>query len=76
MEQSKIPADGADGVFLQPRDLRLRNADLTGDHRVHGEHDLLAGDVPREQRILAMRFYDGKTQMEVSGEIGIRVSRT
>ena len=24
-----------------------------------------------EQRILAMRFYDGKTQMEVSGEIGI-----
>ena len=31
MEQSKVPADGADGVFLQPRDLRLRNADLTGD---------------------------------------------
>ena len=26
---------------------------------------------PREQRILAMRFYDGKTQMEVSDEIGI-----
>ena len=26
---------------------------------------------PREQRILSMRFYDGKTQMEVSGEIGI-----
>ena len=26
---------------------------------------------PREKRILAMRFYDGKTQMEVSEEIGI-----
>ncbi len=26
---------------------------------------------PREQRILALRFYDGKTQMEVSSEIGI-----
>ena len=26
---------------------------------------------PREQHILAMRFYDGKTQMEVSSEIGI-----
>lgn len=26
---------------------------------------------PREQRILAMRFCDGKTQMEVSSEIGI-----
>jgi RNA polymerase sporulation-specific sigma factor len=25
----------------------------------------------RERRILAMRFYEGKTQMEVSGEIGI-----
>jgi len=25
----------------------------------------------REQHILALRFYDGKTQMEVSGEIGI-----
>ena len=26
---------------------------------------------PRERRILAMRFYQGKTQMEVSAEIGI-----
>lgn len=26
---------------------------------------------PREKRILAMRFYDGKTQMEVSSEVGI-----
>jgi RNA polymerase sporulation-specific sigma factor len=26
---------------------------------------------PREKRILALRFYDGKTQMEVSGEVGI-----
>ena len=25
----------------------------------------------REKRILSLRFYDGKTQMEVSGEIGI-----
>ena len=25
----------------------------------------------RERRILAMRFYEGKTQMEVSGEVGI-----
>jgi RNA polymerase sporulation-specific sigma factor len=25
----------------------------------------------REQRILALRFYEGKTQMEVSREIGI-----
>ncbi|MBQ1270792.1 MAG: sigma-70 family RNA polymerase sigma factor, partial [Clostridia bacterium] len=25
----------------------------------------------REKRILALRFYDGKTQMEVASEIGI-----
>ena len=25
----------------------------------------------REKRILALRFYDGKTQMEVSKEVGI-----
>ncbi|MBQ9617065.1 MAG: RNA polymerase sigma-G factor, partial [Oscillibacter sp.] len=24
-----------------------------------------------ERRILSMRFYEGKTQMEVSGEVGI-----
>ena len=26
---------------------------------------------PREKRILALRFYDGKTQMEVAGMVGI-----
>jgi RNA polymerase sporulation-specific sigma factor len=26
---------------------------------------------PREQTILSMRFYEGKTQMEVAEEIGI-----
>ena len=26
---------------------------------------------PREKRILALRFYEGKTQMEVSAEVGI-----
>lgn len=26
---------------------------------------------PREKRILALRFYDGKTQMEVAAEVGI-----
>jgi RNA polymerase sporulation-specific sigma factor len=39
------------------------------------EHIALADAVAklneRERRILALRFYEGKTQMEVSGEIGI-----
>ena len=34
-------------------------------------HDAVERLTPREQRILALRFSDGKTQMEVSEEIGI-----
>ena len=26
---------------------------------------------PREKQILSLRFYDGKTQMEVAGRLGI-----
>ena len=33
--------------------------------------DAISALSPREKRILAMRFYDGKTQMEVAAEIGI-----
>ena len=33
--------------------------------------DAISALSPREKRILAMRFYDGKTQMEVASEIGI-----
>ena len=31
----------------------------------------MAGLSDREKRILALRFFDGKTQMEVAKEIGI-----
>ena len=30
-----------------------------------------AADIEREKKILSLRFYAGKTQMEVAGEIGI-----
>ena len=33
--------------------------------------EAMAALSPREKRILALRFFDGKTQMEVSSEIGI-----
>ena len=33
--------------------------------------DAIAALTPRQQRILALRFYEGKTQMDVSAEIGI-----
>lgn len=34
-------------------------------------HDAINGLVQKEREILKMRYYDGKTQMEVSNEIGI-----
>ena len=33
--------------------------------------EAIRGLSEREKRILALRFYDGKTQMEVAGQIGI-----
>lgn len=53
--------------------------DQVGDTRNTDEHwleqialsEAMASLSPREKRILALRFYDGRTQMEVAGEIGI-----
>jgi len=53
--------------------------DQVGDNRNTDEHwleqialgDAMAALSDREKRILAMRFYDGRTQMEVASEIGI-----
>ena len=53
--------------------------DQVGDPRDTDEHwllrmaltDAIRGLSEREQRILALRFFDGRTQMEVAGEIGI-----
>ena len=53
--------------------------DQIGDPRNNDEHwleqialsDAMRRLTPREKRILALRFYDGRTQMEVAREIGI-----
>ena len=53
--------------------------DQVGDPRCTDEHWLLRMSLsdafnklsPRERRILSLRFFDGRTQMEVAGEIGI-----
>ena len=53
--------------------------DQVGDPRYTDEHWLLRMSLsdafsklsPRERRILSLRFFDGRTQMEVAGEIGI-----
>ncbi len=53
--------------------------DQIGDPRSTDEHwleqialaDAMRRLNPREKRILALRFYDGRTQMEVAREVGI-----
>ena len=53
--------------------------DQIGDPRSNDEHwleqialaDAVKRLTPREKRILALRFYDGRTQMEVAREVGI-----
>ena len=53
--------------------------DQVGDTRNTDAHwleqialgDAMARLTPREKRILSLRFYDGKTQMEVAAEVGI-----
>ena len=53
--------------------------DQVGDNRSTDEQwlerlalgEAMASLSEREKRILALRFYDGRTQMEVAGEIGI-----
>ena len=53
--------------------------DQIGDPRSNDEHwleqialaDAVRRLTPREKRILALRFYDGRTQMEVAKEVGI-----
>ena len=53
--------------------------DQIGDSRNTDEHwleqialeEAIGRLTPREKRILALRFYDGRTQMEVAREIGI-----
>lgn len=68
--QEPIYHDGTDTVFVMDQVKDEKNHDefwlekisLTEAMQRLGE---------REQNILKMRFYDGKTQMEVAGEIGI-----
>ena len=63
-------SDGGDTVCVMDQVRDTRNTDESWLDRI-ALREAVDKLSPREQRILAMRFYDGKTQMEVSGEIGI-----
>ena len=65
-----VYSDGGDTVCVMDQVRDTRNTDESRLDRI-ALREAVDKLSPREQRILAMRFYDGKTQMEVSGEIGI-----
>ena len=65
-----VYSDGGDTVCVMDQVRDTRNTDESWLDRI-ALREAVDKLSPREQRILAMRFYDGKTQMEVSGESGI-----
>ncbi len=62
--------DGSDTVCVMDQVRDSRNTDESWLEQI-ALRDALKKLSEREQNILSMRFYDGKTQMEVSAEIGI-----
>ena len=65
-----VYSDGGDAICVmdQVRDTKITDEDWTD--RIALKEAMKRLD-PRERRILSLRFYEGKTQMEVSAEVGI-----
>ena len=65
-----IYSDGGDPLTVMDQVKDNKNTDEKWiEHIALREAISQLGD--REKRILALRFYDGRTQMEVAGEVGI-----
>ena len=65
-----VYADGGDAVTVMDQVRDTKNTDERWLEHI-ALKDAMERLSPRERRILALRFSDGKTQMEVSDEIGI-----
>ena len=65
-----VYSDGGDTVCVMDQVRDTRNTDESWLDRI-ALREAVSKLSEREQHILALRFYDGKTQMEVSSEIGI-----
>ena len=65
-----IYSDGGDAICVMDQ---VKDTDNTDEHWIEqlALKEALSRLNDRERHILAMRFYEGKTQMEVSAEIGI-----
>ena len=65
-----VYSDGGDAICVMDQVSDTRNTDENWTDRIALKEALNRLD-PRERRILSLRFYEGKTQMEVSAEVGI-----
>lgn len=65
-----IYSDGGDAVCVMDQVKDIKNTDEHWLEQI-ALKDALNRLGERERRILALRFYEGKTQMEVSTEVGI-----
>ena len=65
-----VYSDSGDAVCVMDQVRDTKNTDEDWTDRIALKEDLKRLD-PRERRILSLRFYEGKTQMEVSAEVGI-----
>jgi len=65
-----VYSDGGDAICVMDQVRDIKNTDENWlEHIALAEAVSRLGE--RERHVLAMRFYDGKTQMEVASEIGI-----
>ena len=65
-----VYSDGGDPLTVMDQVRDTKNTDEDWTDRIALKEAMKRLD-PRERRILSLRFYEGKTQMEVSAEVGI-----
>ena len=65
-----VYSDGGDAIYVMDQVRHTKNTDEDWTDRIALKEAMKRLD-PRERRILSLRFYEGKTQMEVSAEVGI-----
>ena len=65
-----VYSDGGDTVCVMDQVGDEKNTDSFWLEQI-ALKDAMRALTPRQQRILALRFYEGKTQMQVSAELGI-----
>ena len=65
-----VYTDGGESICVMDQVGDTRNSDESWLERI-ALSEAMSSLGSREKRILALRFYDGKTQMEVASEIGI-----